>query len=73
MVHVLQNAMESKSLLEMIYISSSGEISQRILTVCAITEHHVRAFCHLRNQTRVFKIENILSVLPHKQKRKFIS
>ncbi|KEF40103.1 hypothetical protein M670_00118 [Schinkia azotoformans MEV2011] len=72
MIHILKHALESKTLVEMIYMSSSGEISQRILTINAISENHVKAFCHLRKKTRIFKLDNILSALPYKQKRKYV-
>lgn len=68
----LKHAVESKILLEMIYMSSGGVITQRIIEVYEISDTTIKAFCHLRKRTRTFKIENILSVLPYKQRKKYV-
>ena len=72
MNYILKNSMESKTPVEMIYISSSGEISQRVITVYDINKSHVKAFCHTKKQARIFKMVNILSVLPYKPKNKYV-
>lgn len=65
---LLRRALETGELLEMIYISEKGEISQRIIKVLAITNGSIRAFCLLRHKQRIFKISNILSIGPAKKK-----
>lgn len=47
---------------EIVYISNSGNISQRIITIRGIEDTKIKAYCHLRRTLRVFKLENILSI-----------
>lgn len=47
---------------EIMYISGADKISQRTITIKEIQDTTMRAYCHLRKTTRLFKIENILSV-----------
>ncbi|KZE65618.1 hypothetical protein AWM68_20670 [Fictibacillus phosphorivorans] len=47
---------------EIMYLSNSGQISQRIISIKEINETTIRAYCHLRKTQRVFKLDNILSV-----------
>lgn len=70
MFGILKNAMENSTPVEMIYMSAGGIITQRIIDVNGISDTTIKAFCHLRKRTRIFKIENILSVLPYKPRRK---
>lgn len=73
MFGILKNALENRTPVEMIYMSGKGDITQRIISVYDVNEKHIKAFCHTKKQIRIFKIENILSVMPYKQKRKFVS
>jgi predicted DNA-binding transcriptional regulator YafY len=56
--------------LEIIYLSDKGKLSQRVIIVEEIQENKIIAFCKLRNQRRVFKLSNILSISLAKEKRK---
>jgi predicted DNA-binding transcriptional regulator YafY len=47
---------------EIMYISNSGEISQRTITIKDIRVHTIQAYCHLKRTYRIFKLDNILSV-----------
>lgn len=47
---------------EIMYLSKNGSISQRTITIREMKGSIVAAYCHLRNTTRNFKIDNILSV-----------
>ncbi|HAQ07545.1 MAG TPA: hypothetical protein DCR24_08515 [Bacillus bacterium] len=58
---------------EMIYLSGNNEITHRKVIVKELNASYFKAFCFLRNDNRLFKIENILSVLPEKRKFKKIS
>ena len=60
----LLEAARSGELLEMIYLSEQGEISQRKVKVLAVYPKSFRAFCRLRGDQRVFKLENVLSMRP---------
>jgi predicted DNA-binding transcriptional regulator YafY len=69
----LSKALNEKQLIEIIYISDKQTITQRTIQISEINQHTIRAYCFLRKQSRLFKINNILSVLPKKQKEPFIS
>jgi len=61
---LLKRAVETGELLEMIYMSNNGELSQRRIKILAISDESIRAFCYTRKQSRTFKINNILSIMP---------
>jgi predicted DNA-binding transcriptional regulator YafY len=50
--------------LEMIYFDANQELSQRRLLVKEVNDEYIRAYCLLRKQIRIFKRENILSIMP---------
>lgn len=64
---LLIRAMKENLTLDMIYISASNQITQRKIIVKEIHSSKIRAYCCLRKQTRLFKIDNILSLMPAKQ------
>lgn len=64
MNYLLKKAAESGEILEMIYLSNKGEISQRRIKVISVSEQTFTAFCYLRKKRRVFKQTNILSIAP---------
>jgi predicted DNA-binding transcriptional regulator YafY len=47
---------------EIMYISKTGQVSQRTVSIKDINETTLRAYCHLRKTQRVFKLDNILSI-----------
>jgi predicted DNA-binding transcriptional regulator YafY len=57
--------MEDKIPLEMIYLSEDNQISQRKLLVKEVNNEYIRAYCLLRKQVRIFKRDNILSIMPN--------
>jgi len=61
---LLKRAVETGEMLEMIYLSEKGELSQRKIKVLAFSNESIRAFCMLRHKQRVFKSANILSIGP---------
>lgn len=61
---LLKRALESGEILEMIYLSSKNEISQRKIKVTDIYSDTFRAYCFTRQQPRIFKISNVLSIGP---------
>jgi predicted DNA-binding transcriptional regulator YafY len=65
---LLKRALETGEVLEMIYMSEKGQLSQRKIKVIEISSGSIRAFCMLRNKQRVFKLANILSIGPSRQK-----
>lgn len=64
---IFVRGLETKQPIEIIYSNKSGKLSQRVITVIEITDSHIKAYCHLRHQNRVFKRENILSAAPYKK------
>lgn len=55
---------ESKAPIMIYYVSESNEITRHIITVLSTTDKSIRAYCHMRKQKRVFKLDNILSCGP---------
>ncbi len=67
---LLLRSLEEHMPIEMIYISSNNQITQRKIVVTEINPSTIRAYCYLRRQTRLFKLDNILSVMvPRKYNR----
>ncbi|MGD6775848.1 hypothetical protein [Sutcliffiella horikoshii] len=56
--------MNSRTPIEIIYMSKDGSITQRSLLVLDINKNSVTAFCYLRNQKRTFLLDSILSYRP---------
>ncbi|MDR4317907.1 Uncharacterised protein [Niallia circulans] len=61
---LLKRAVMNGEVLEMIYLNTKEEISQRRIKVIKLNEESFSAYCFTRNQQRTFKISNILSVGP---------
>jgi len=71
---LIARAFEEGFPVEIIYLSNKQKMTQRTVLVRAHNKTLIRAYCFLRQQTRLFKIENILSIRPIKQKEEpFIS
>ncbi len=68
MQRALLKALNEKQPLEIIYLSEKQKITQRTIIVHELNPHTIRAYCFLRKRRRLFKINNILSVFPLKQK-----
>lgn len=64
----LQNRINE--VMEMIYMSNKGELSKRRVKVLSLQEDAFRAFCFVRKQQRIFKIENVLSIRPVRSVRR---
>lgn len=65
---ILLRAADSKNPLELIYINNDNQISQRIIKVLGVNDNQIKAYCYTRRQFRTFKLDNILSVAPHRQR-----
>jgi predicted DNA-binding transcriptional regulator YafY len=59
---LLLTAKENSLKLQMIYINEKGVLSERFITVRDFNETYIRAYCHWKKQTRIFKRNNILSI-----------
>jgi predicted DNA-binding transcriptional regulator YafY len=73
MLGILIRAIESKTLIEMIYQTKDGSISHRIIRVKEINQDKIHAYCYLRKGFRNFAISNILSLSPVKKRNKSAS
>ena len=65
---MLKRATDSKQRLELIYISNSNEITQRVIKVVVVTESAIKAYCFYKRQFRTFQMANILSIAPVRQR-----
>ncbi|WP_423409755.1 hypothetical protein AABM38_07110 [Heyndrickxia sp. MSNUG] len=68
MNNLLLKSLKTNQPVEMIYISANNEITHRKIVVKELYGSYFKAFCFLRNDNRMFRLENILSVMPEKHK-----
>lgn len=59
---LLLRAIETGDKLEMIYLSKQEKITYRTIKVISVGKDSFRAFCFLRKEQRVFKLDRILSI-----------
>lgn len=60
----LIKSMKYNESVDMMYVSNSGVISKRRITVLQVNEGNFRAYCHLRKAKRTFRIDNVLALVP---------
>lgn len=60
----LVKAMQHHQLVELMYMSKSGEISKRRVKLLKISGDKFQAFCFVKHAKRTFIINNVLAVLP---------
>ncbi len=63
---VLMRAMEKKEPVLLIYLDAKSQITQRKVHPFELKGRTLKAYCALRRQTRLFNLDNILSVFPDK-------
>ncbi len=61
MVDYFLRASRDRNIIINIIYSKGNEITQRDVKVLDITDGNAKAFCYLRDQIRIFRVENILS------------
>ncbi len=61
MVDYFLKASRDRNIIINIIYSKGNEITQRDIRVLDIKDGNIKAFCYLRDQLRIFKLENILS------------
>ncbi|MEK5215333.1 transcriptional regulator [Psychrobacillus sp. FSL H8-0487] len=66
----LMKCMERNQLVELMYLDSKGNISQRRVKVLKIQGDIFQGFCFNRNAKRTFIINNVLACVPiiHKER-----
>ena len=62
MNHLLKCSFNQKLPIELIYLNGSGDFSQRTVIVRKIYEDRVLVYCMQKQQVRMLKLANILSV-----------
>lgn len=62
MNHLLKYSFNQKIPIELIYLNGSGDFSQRTVIVRKIYEDRVLVYCLQKQQVRMLKLTNILSV-----------
>ena len=65
---LLEKSLKENFPVEMIYLAANNQITHRRIIVKEIHDRYFKAFCFLRNADRLFKKENILSVMPERRK-----
>ena len=60
----LVKAMQYHQMVELMYMSKSGEISKRRIKLLKISGDKFQAFCFNKHAKRTFIIDNVLAVLP---------
>ncbi|MBJ8093172.1 hypothetical protein [Bacillus cereus] len=62
MNHLLKCSFNQKVPIELIYLTGSGDFSQRTVIVRKIYEDRVLVYCMQKQQVRMLKLANILSI-----------
>lgn len=60
----LLKVLERKQLIDMMYISKSGDITKRRIKVTKVENDTFKAYCFTKHAIRTFSIDNVLVLLP---------
>jgi len=69
MIGLLLTSKEDRLPIDIMYISSKGEITQRTIIVKNINEESISAYCLTKQQPRLFKLSNILSAAKQRNRK----
>lgn len=61
MIRQLERAFVEGKPIEIIYIKKDNSVSQRSILVYGVTETYIKAYCLVKKQPRVFKVDFILA------------
>lgn len=64
---LLEKSFQENLTVEMIYLAANNQITHRRIIVKEMHERYFKAYCFLRKAERLFKKENILSVMPERR------
>ncbi len=67
---VLSRALRAKQKLDLIYVDSDGQVSQRVIRVLELREDEILAYCYTRRRVRTFKKANVLSLYPYQRRKR---
>ncbi|WP_391116218.1 transcriptional regulator [Psychrobacillus sp. L3] len=68
----LLKAMRYGQLMDVMYLSRSGEVTKRRIKVLKLQGESFQAYCFTRHAKRTFLIENILACIPVMNRKKDI-
>ncbi|ADY20378.1 hypothetical protein P4U05_16855 [Bacillus paranthracis] len=71
MSHLLKFSLNSKMPIELIYMKSEQDFSQRRVIVRKIYEDRIVVYCMMRKQLRTLKLDKVLSVAKVEQERRY--
>lgn len=60
----LSNYFKRGQLIEIMYLSKSGEISKRTVQILSIQGNKFRGYCFTKKAKRTFLIDNVLACVP---------
>lgn len=61
MIKQLERAWRDNKPIEIIYIKKDNSVSQRSIMVYGLTETYIKAYCLVKKQPRIFKVDSILA------------
>jgi predicted DNA-binding transcriptional regulator YafY len=64
----LLKSMRYSQIVDVMYMSKSGEVTKRRIKVIKIYGESFQAYCFLRNTKRTFLIDNVLALIPVERK-----
>lgn len=68
----LLKSIKHGDLLEMMYMAVDGGISKRRIKVFLVGDVSFRAYCYLRKTNRTFRIDNVLALIPVREKESVV-
>lgn len=66
----LIKAMQRNQLVDMMYVSKRGEITQRRVKIIKLVGDSFQSFCFVKYAKRTFNIDNVLAVVPVRHKER---
>ena len=72
MKNSIMKAMRYGQIVDVMYISKSGEVSKRRIKVLKQYGESFQAYCFLRNTKRTFLIDNVLALIPVQTKENMV-
>ncbi|MFF2752798.1 transcriptional regulator [Psychrobacillus sp. NPDC058041] len=67
---LLEKYFSRGQIIELMYLSKSGEVSKRRVKIIKIHQESFQAYCFSRNAKRTFLIENVLALVPVKHRER---
>lgn len=68
----LIKAMQHNQLVDLMYISQTGEITKRRVKLIKIVGDRFQAFCFVKHAKRTFITDNVLAVMPVLRKERVV-